>query len=78
MESIKFNLFTCANSICALGRIGEDVIELLKAQQVCVLLESKPVDGVPEINELEVILGQVSLYVFSFPLCTFYLQIQLF
>ncbi|KAH9278525.1 hypothetical protein ECG_08748 [Echinococcus granulosus] len=42
------------------GRMGEDVIELLKAQQICVLLSSVPVEGVPEINEIQMVLGQLS------------------
>lgn len=41
------------------GRMGEDVIDLLKAQQICVLLSSVPVEGVPEINEMQMVLGQV-------------------
>lgn len=39
--------------------MGEDVVELLKAQQVCVLVNSMPVEGVPEINDVQVVLGQV-------------------
>ncbi|VDM23486.1 unnamed protein product [Hydatigera taeniaeformis] len=42
------------------GRMGENVIELLRAQQLCVLLSSVPVEGVPEINEIELVLGQLS------------------
>ncbi|KAL5961730.1 hypothetical protein TSMEX_010526 [Taenia solium] len=40
--------------------MGENVIELLKAQQICVLLTSVPVEGVPEINEMQMVLGQLS------------------
>uniref|UniRef100_A0A5K3FIS0 50S ribosomal protein L1 n=1 Tax=Mesocestoides corti TaxID=53468 RepID=A0A5K3FIS0_MESCO len=42
------------------GRVGEDLVAMLKAQQICVLLNSTPVDGVPEINELRLVLGQLS------------------
>ncbi|KAL5102822.1 50S ribosomal protein L1 [Taenia crassiceps] len=42
------------------GRMGDNVIDLLKAQQICVLLSSVPVEGVPEINELQMVLGQLS------------------
>ncbi|VDL22459.1 unnamed protein product [Hymenolepis diminuta] len=42
------------------GRMGENVIELTKSQQECILVTSTPVDGVPEINEVMVVLGQLS------------------
>lgn len=35
-------------------------MELTKSQQECILVTSTPVDGVPEINEVMVVLGQVS------------------
>ncbi len=40
--------------------MGEDVKSMLQAQQICVLMDSNPVDGVPEINELNLVLGQLS------------------
>nr|CDS30593.1 50S ribosomal protein L1 [Hymenolepis microstoma] len=42
------------------GRMGENVLELLTAQQDCILVCSTAVEGVPEINEVEVVLGQLS------------------
>ncbi|KAM7534614.1 hypothetical protein Aperf_G00000110267 [Anoplocephala perfoliata] len=42
------------------GRMGEDVVGLIKAQQDCVLVNSTPVEGVPEINDVQVVLGQLS------------------
>ncbi|VDO01543.1 unnamed protein product [Rodentolepis nana] len=40
--------------------MGENVFELLTAQQNCILVNSTSVEGVPEINEVEVVLGQLS------------------